>query len=83
MCITGYWHVSKLQKSAINELSEFIPQGNTCQRLLKMSEKYQLSIGAGLIEKDHAGNLYNSYVMAMPDGQLVNIESCIRLSVNI
>lgn len=70
MCVTGYWHVSRLQKSAIDELSEFIPQGETCQRLLEMSEKYQLSIGAGLIEKDHDGSLYNAYVMAMPNGQL-------------
>lgn len=35
-----------------------------------MSEKYQLSTGAGLIEKDKDGNLYNSYVMAMLDGQI-------------
>lgn len=70
MCITGYWHVSKLQKSEIDDLSEFIPQGETSQHLLKMSEKYQLSIGAGLIEKDKDGNLYNSYIMAMPDGQI-------------
>ncbi|MGC9461980.1 nitrilase family protein [Vibrio genomosp. F10] len=70
MCVTGYWHVSKLKKSEINDLSEFIPQGETSQRLLKMSEQYQLSIGAGLIEKDEDGNLYNSYVMAMPDGQI-------------
>lgn len=70
MCVTGYWHVSRLQKSAIDDLSEFIPQGETCQRLLEMSKNHQLSIGAGLIEKDHDGNLYNAYVMAMPNGQL-------------
>jgi len=70
MCVTGYWHISRLQKSAIDDLSEFIPQGETCQRLLEMSEKHQVSIGAGLIEKDHDGNLYNAYVMAMPNGQL-------------
>ncbi|WP_199711772.1 nitrilase family protein [Alginatibacterium sediminis] len=70
MCVTGYWHVSKLKKPEIDDLSEFIPQGETSQLLLKMSDKYQLSIGVGLIEKDTDGNLYNSYVMAMPDGQI-------------
>lgn len=70
MCVTGYWHVSRLQKSAIDDLSEFIPQGETCQRLLEMSEKHQVSIGAGLIEKGHDGKRYNAYVMAMPNGQL-------------
>ncbi|MGR6839569.1 nitrilase family protein [Aliivibrio wodanis] len=70
MCITGYWHVSTLSKSSIESLAEFIPEGDTCQALLKMSAKYEMSIGVGLIEIDDAGNLYNSYIMAMPDGQL-------------
>ncbi|PJC85593.1 acyltransferase [Vibrio sp. HA2012] len=70
MCITGYWHVSTLSESDIRALSEYVPQGETCQILLDMSVKYNISIGAGLIEKDAAGNLYNSYVMAMSDGQL-------------
>lgn len=70
MCITGYWHVSKLNKSAIDGLAERVPQGASCQALLAMSAKYGVSIGAGLIEKDEAGELYNCYVMAMPDGRI-------------
>jgi predicted amidohydrolase len=70
MCITGYWHVSKMSQSEITALAEFVPQGEASQALLKMSAKYGISIGAGLIEKDEAGKLYNSYVMAMPNGQL-------------
>lgn len=70
MCVTGYWHVSKLSKSRIQSLAEFVPQGETCQILLDLSSKYDISIGVGLIEKDEVGNLYNSYVIAMPDGQL-------------
>lgn len=70
MCITGYWHVSKLNKPEIERLSEYVPQGASCQALLLMSAKYGVSIGAGLIEKSEEGTLYNSYVMAMPDGRL-------------
>lgn len=70
MCVTGYWHVSKMSKSDIHSLAEFVPQGQTCQVLLEISAKYRISIGAGLIEKDETGKLYNSYVMAMPNGQL-------------
>jgi len=70
MCVTGYWHVSKLSRSEIQTLSERVPQGETCQALLVMSAKHKISIGAGLIEIDDAGNLYNTYIMAMPDGRL-------------
>ncbi|MDB1123798.1 nitrilase family protein [Vibrio algarum] len=70
MCVTGYWHVSKLSEPDIFSLAEFVPQGDTCQTLLAMSAKYEMSIGVGLIEKDEAGTLYNVYVMAMPDGKI-------------
>ncbi|EEX40478.1 nitrilase family protein [Vibrio furnissii] len=70
MCITGYWHVSTLTKSDIVALAEYIPHGETSQALLAMSMKHNISIGAGLIEQDAMGNLYNAYVMAMPDGNI-------------
>ncbi|OLQ88236.1 acyltransferase [Vibrio panuliri] len=70
MCITGYWHVSKLNQSQIRALAERVPEGESCQRLIALSAKHNISIGAGLIEIDDAGKLYNSYVMAMPNGQL-------------
>ncbi|MCG7488312.1 nitrilase family protein [Vibrio sp. Of14-4] len=70
MCVTGYWHVSKLDKEAVFSLAEFVPEGDTCQALLAMSSQHQLTIGVGLIEKDQSGNLYNAYIMAMPDGKL-------------
>ena len=70
MCITGYWHVSKLSKREVQGLAEFVPQGEISLALLAMSEKYQISIGAGLIEIDEKGKLYNTYLVAMPDGRL-------------
>ncbi|GLO63454.1 hydrolase [Vibrio sp. MACH09] len=70
MCVAGYWHVSRLSRASIQSLAEFVPQGETSQVLTDMSIKYDISIGVGLIEKDEAGNLYNSYIMAMPDGKV-------------
>jgi predicted amidohydrolase len=70
MCITGYWHVSTLSEPEIRTLAEYVPQGATCQALLAMSAQYKISIGAGLIEMDDKGRLYNTYVMAMTDGRL-------------
>ena len=69
MCITGYWHVRKLAKKDILALSEEVPDGPSAQELVQLSRKYGMSIGAGLIEQSDDGKLYNTYVVAMPDGQ--------------
>jgi len=68
MCITGYWHVSKLARTEIEMLAEPYPEGDSTQFLLFLAQKYQISIGAGLIEQSDDGQLYNSYVFAMKDG---------------
>ena len=70
MCITGYWHVRKLSRSEIVSLAEPVPSGPSSQYLLSLSSKLNLTIGAGLIESDDGGHLYNSYVVAMPDGKI-------------
>jgi len=69
MCITGYWHVRKLSKSEIEALAEPVPAGPSTQELLALSVKYNMTIGAGLIEITEDGTLYNSYVAAMPNGE--------------
>jgi len=70
MCITGYWHVRNLSKSDIELLAEPVPSGPSSQELLSLSSKYNMTIGAGLIESTEAGDLYNTYVVAMPNGQV-------------
>ncbi|MEO1524865.1 MAG: nitrilase family protein [Planctomycetota bacterium] len=67
MCLTGYWHVRNLSRREIEQLAEPV-DGPTTQALLRISEGYQMTLGAGLIEQDSDGTLYNSYVVAMPDG---------------
>src|SRR5688572_14021957 len=69
MCLTGYWHVRKLARSQFEALTELIPDGPSAQELLKLSRKHGMTIGAGLIERGDDGRFYNSYVVAMPDGQ--------------
>ena len=68
MCVTGYWHVRKLDRPDIEALAEEIPHGETTSALLALSRETKVSIGAGLIERDIDGRLYNSYVVAMPNG---------------
>jgi len=68
MCITGYWHVRNLPRDEVEVLAEPIPHGPSTERLLTLSKAHRLTIGAGLIERD-GGELFNSYVVAMPNGK--------------
>jgi DNA polymerase-4 len=40
------------------------------QRLKKLARSYGVGIGAGLVEANAAGFFYNSYVVALPNGEL-------------
>lgn len=71
MCLTGYWHVRKLDPTQIAALAEPIPSGPATQQLLRWASQYSMSIGAGLIEVDDSGRFFNAYVVAMPDGRVV------------
>ncbi len=68
MCLTGYWHVRNLSREEIDALAEPVPSGQMSQALLALAAESGLTVGAGLIERDEKGDLYNSYVVAMPDG---------------
>lgn len=70
MCITGYWHVSKLSREDIEQRAERIPVGSSSQRLLALATQHKMSVGAGLIELGEDGELYNTYVLAMPNGEV-------------
>jgi len=71
MCISGYWHMRNFPREAVEALAEPVPDGPSTQRLVKLSADHQLTVGAGLIERGDDGNLYNTYVVALPDGHTV------------
>lgn len=68
MCVTGYWHVRKLDRAGVEALAEPVPGGPTCERLLSLSRELGMTIGAGIIERGEDGRLFNSYFVAMADG---------------
>jgi predicted amidohydrolase len=72
MCITGYWHVRNLTKLEVESLSEPVPQGPSTQKLLHLASAYNITIGAGLIEQSEIGELFNTFVVAMPNGNYVS-----------
>jgi predicted amidohydrolase len=69
MCITGYWSLRHASRAELLTLAEPVPVGRSCRELLRLAERYEMTIGAGLIEVDEDGCLYNTYVVAMPDGR--------------
>ena len=69
MCITGYWHVRNLSREEVEGLAEPVPSGPSTTALLSLAGDHGMTIGAGLIERAEDGSLYNSYVVAMPDGR--------------
>ena len=69
MCITGYWHVRNLSRKAIEALAEPVPSGASTQAVLDLSTQHNITIGVGLIEQAKDDTLYNTYVVAMPDGR--------------
>ncbi len=69
MCLTGYWHVRNLSREAVDALAEPVPSGASTQAVLDLSTQHDITIGAGLIEQAEDGTLYNTYVVAMPDGR--------------
>ncbi|MFL6333415.1 MAG: nitrilase family protein [Pyrinomonadaceae bacterium] len=69
MCVTGYWHVRHLAREGVDALAEPVPGGPTTAELLSLSKEHGMTLGAGLIERADDGSLYNTYVVAMPDGR--------------
>ena len=70
MCITGYWHVRKLGREQVAALAEPVPSGESTQWLMQLASDQKMTIGVGLIEVVNDGTLYNSYIVAMPNGQV-------------
>lgn len=68
MCLTGYWHVRNLDREQIEALAEPVSEGPLTNSLLKLAARYDLIVGAGLIERADDGQIYNTYVVALPDG---------------
>ncbi|UCG26422.1 MAG: nitrilase family protein [Chloroflexota bacterium] len=68
MCVTGYWHIRNLARSALMELSEPIPDGSSARKLRQLAEQYGMIIGAGLIERAADDQLYNAYVVCDVNG---------------
>ncbi len=68
-CITGYWHLRHLSQPELLDLAEPVSDGPSSQWLISLAQQARMTIGAGLIEVDADGRMYNTYVVAMPNGE--------------
>lgn len=69
-CLTGYWFLRKLSRQELRDLAEPVPQGPSSQALLALAREFEMTVGAGLVEVAPKGKLHNTYVVAMPNGEL-------------
>jgi predicted amidohydrolase len=69
-CITGYWFLRKLSRRELAELAEPAFTGPSSAVLVELSKQYNMSIGAGLVEAGEDGRFYNTYIVAMPNGEI-------------
>lgn len=70
MCISGYWHVPGLDRTELDQLSERLPDGPSCRKIRQLAMELGIGIGAGLLERSVDGELFNSYFVAMPNGEV-------------
>ena len=68
-CITGYWHLRHLSQDELNSLAEPVFNGPSSMAIISLANEFKMIIGAGLVEISNEGKLYNTYVVALPDGR--------------
>lgn len=68
-CISGYWKLRKMSRDDLADLAEPVFDGPSSKELMKLSERFGMTIGAGLVEMAPDGRMFNTYVIAMPDGR--------------
>jgi predicted amidohydrolase len=66
--VTGYSFARKLSRDQLLDLCEFIPEGDTVRRLKSISAKNNITLLAGLFEKDKKNDIYKAYVCVDRNG---------------
>ncbi|MCE5270863.1 acyltransferase [bacterium] len=71
-CISSYMHLAGLNYAELSALAESVPGGRSVEVLSRLAIDNRITVLAGLLEIDQSegGNLYNTYVVACPDGAI-------------
>jgi len=68
--ITGYTFARNLSKNQMLDLAEEIPDGPSVMALTAIAQEHDITILAGLFEKDKQGNLFKAYICVDKTGLL-------------
>ncbi len=66
--ITGYTFARHLTKKQMLDLAEIIPSGESTHRLIEIAKEFDITVLAGLFEKDKEDKLYNTYICVDRNG---------------
>ena len=66
--VTGYTFARNLSKKQMLDLAEIIPEGPSIARLTEIAAKNDITILAGLFEKEKDDSLYKAYVCVDKNG---------------
>jgi predicted amidohydrolase len=70
--VTGYTFARHLSKEQMLDIAEFVPDGKSIKRLQQIAREFDITIMAGLFEKDKDDKLYKAYVCVNKDGFVAN-----------
>lgn len=66
--ITGYTFARNLDKQQMLAIAEMVPDGESTRQLIAIAAQYNITILAGLFEKDENDNLYKPYICVDKNG---------------
>jgi predicted amidohydrolase len=70
--ITGYSFARNLSKEQLLDIAEYIPEGQSINRLKEIAGKFNIAVLAGLFERDAEGKIYKAYVCVDKNGCVAN-----------
>src|ERR1700760_281264 len=68
--ITGYTFAQRLTYEKLLNVAEPVPNGPSTNELVNIAKEHNISILAGLFEKDEEGKIYNTYICVSAEGMI-------------
>ncbi len=69
-CLSGYAFARHLSFKELQEVAEPVPSGESTQWLIQLAQELDLTLLAGLFERDDSGKVYNTYVGVNSSGMI-------------
>ncbi|MEM9672560.1 MAG: nitrilase family protein [Cyclobacteriaceae bacterium] len=67
-CLSGYAFARHLSWEELQAVAEPVPDGESTQWLIQLANEFNLTLLAGLLERDEDGKVYNTYICVDANG---------------